>query len=223
MNGVLFDSIARIARHEAGARAIASVGTVVDLFAANGSQTDHAVTVELRDTGLVLPRVPIAVGALGFAAIPAIGDLVIVVFLEGDFNAPIVVGRLYHPDQNPPKHAEDEIVLRLPSGAAQPDLHLAIDGSKPSLELRLPGDTLIEIREEKVSLQVGPASAPLKVSIEGAGGGRVEIAAGAAKIIFKKDGDITLSTPGKLKLEGSEVEISSAGTVKVQGALVQVN
>src|SRR5206468_1941148 len=105
MSAVLFDSISRIARHEAQARAVAGIGKVTDVFTANGPQDgDYSVTVQMRDTGLILPKVPVAVGPMGFASIPDVGDLAVVVFMEGDYNAPVVVGRVYQPDIPPPEH-----------------------------------------------------------------------------------------------------------------------
>ena len=107
-------------------------------FAADAVPPDHAVTVELRDSGLVLPHVPVAVGALGFAAMPAVDDLVLVVFLDGDPNAPVVVGRLYTDDLAPPPEGKDgELTLGLPAGAAEPDLNLVVDGAEPSITLEL--------------------------------------------------------------------------------------
>jgi hypothetical protein len=217
----LFESIALIARHEVGARAVASAGRVVEVFPAEG-QHDHAVSVELRDSGLVLPRVPVAVGTLGYAAIPAVGDLVVVAFLEGDYNAPVVVGRLYHPDQNPPAHKDGELVLRLPSGQADPALNLEVSTQGNSLKLSLPGDVLVELVEGQVLIQVG-GSGGLQVAVQASGGGRVEVAAGSAKLTLKKDGDITLSGQGKLKLEASEIDISATAKVKVSGAQVEIN
>jgi uncharacterized protein involved in type VI secretion and phage assembly len=218
VSAVLYESIARIARHEAGARAIAAVGRVAEIFPADGAQPDHAVTVELRDSGLVLPRVPIAVGVLGFAAIPAVDDLVVVVFAEGDYHAPVVVGRLYHPDQGPPKHAEGEIVLRLPSGSSDPKLELEVVGAEPVARLKLPGEVLVEIAEERVTLEVGK----LHLTLDGSAG-RVEIAAGGSQITLKEDGDVAVSSSGKLTLEGTEVEISGSSRVKITGATVEVN
>lgn len=219
MSAALYESVARIARHEASARATAGVGKVVDLFDAGGPQRDHAVTVEMRDTGLVLPRVPIAVGEMGFAAIPAVGDLVLIVFLDGDCNAPVVVGRIYHPDQEPPKHSRDQIVLALPSGTDPPDLELIVKTAEPSVQLTLPGDVTIEIKDGLVAMVVGA----MHMRVEASGGGRAEVAAGGSKITLKQDGDVTVTSAGKLKLEGNEVEISGAAKVKVSGAQVEVN
>lgn len=221
MTSALYDSIARIARHEARAHATAGVGVVTDIYPADGAPPDYAATVEMRDSGLVLPRVPVATGVLGAVAIPAVGELVVVVFMDGDYNAPVIVGRLYHPDQDPPKHADGQIVLALPSGASDPKLRLDVEGDKPSIKLELPGSELtITIAEKKVEIKVGE----MAVSVLGSGGGRAEIAAGGSKITLKKDGDITISaSSGKLKLEANEIELSGSAKVKISGAQVEVN
>ena len=219
MSAALFESISRIARHEASARAIAAVGRVVEIHPAGGALPDHAATVELRDSGLLLPRVPIAVGVLGFAAIPAVDDLIVVLFLEGDYNAPVVVGRLYHPDQDPPTHGDGEIVLALPSGQAEPDLKLKVTGTPAAITLELPGEVKIEIAERAAKIAVGT----LHVDVSGAGGGRVEVAAGSATITLKQDGDVSISSPSKLKLEATEIELAGSAKVKVTGAQVEVN
>jgi uncharacterized protein involved in type VI secretion and phage assembly len=225
VSSALFDSVARIARHESRARLGAAAGKVVDVFPAGDGQADHAVSVELRDSQVVLPRVPVAVGLLGFAAIPARGELVLILFLDGDANAPVVAGRLYHPDQDPPEHAEGELVLALPSpspSGQDPKLELRIDGAKPSLRLALAGDVTLEVVEQTARLSVG-ANAEMLVTVDGRGGGRTEIAAGSAKITIKKDGDITISTSGNLKLEGADVEISGTSKVKISGPQVEIN
>jgi uncharacterized protein involved in type VI secretion and phage assembly len=221
MTSALYDSIARIARHEARAQATAGVGVVTDIYPADGATPDYAATVEMRDSGLVLPRVPVATGVLGAVAIPAVGELVVIVFMDGDYNAPVIVGRLYHPDQDPPKHADGQIVLALPSGASDPKLRLDVEGDKPSIKLELPDSELtITIAEKKVEIKVGE----MAVSVLGSGGGRAEIAAGGSKITLKKDGDITISaTSGKLKLEANEIELSGSAKVKISGAQVEVN
>lgn len=215
----LFESMSRIARHEASARPFASVGKVTSLFPNDGPTPDHAVSVQLRDSGLVLSRVPVAVGALGFAAIPAIDDLVVVVFLEGDYHAPVVVGRLYHPDQEAPQHQDGQLVLRLPSGTSTPNLECEITGDPASLTLTLPGDVVVELLKQKIRMAVGD----LALTLDGAGGGRATVVAGGSTITVKKDGEVSIKAAGKLTLEGTEVEITGQGKVKVTGATVEVN
>jgi phage baseplate assembly protein gpV len=219
MSAALYDSIARIARHAAAARAIASAGKVTEIFPADGEPPDHAVSVELRDSGLILPRVPVAVGALGFAAIPAVGELVIVVFLDGDTNAPVVVGRLYHPDLNPPRHADGQVVLALPPGSDDPKVKLQIVASEPSLLLTLPNDVAIECADQRTEVRVGE----LRVTLDGAGGGSAEVAAGSTKITLAKDGDITFTTGGTMKIDAAVVDIGGSTKVKIAGTEVEIN
>lgn len=215
MSSALYDGIARIARHEAQARSVAGVGRVTETF--TGAQSDHAVTVEMRDTGLVLPRVPVAVGVLGYAAIPAVDDLVLVIFADGDVNAGVVAGRLYHPDLPAPDHADGQLVLRLPP--TDPSVNLEITASTPTITLGVGEDVMITVNADEATVTV----AEMTITATTAGGGRAEVAAGGASLVLKKDGDITLSTSGKLTLEGSEVAISGSGKVKVTGGTVEIN
>ena len=220
MSAALYDSVARIARHESAARAVAGVGKVTDVFAPDGTPADLAVAVELRDAGLVLPRVPVAVGVMGFAAPPAVDDLVVVVFLDGDVNAPVVVGRLYHPGEDPPSAAASgKIALELPSRATDKTLRVIVDGGAPSFLLELPDDVAVEAGPQKVEVK----AAEMHVTVETSGGGRAELAAGGSTITLKKDGDITVTAGGNLKLEGQQVEISGSSKVKVSGAQVEIN
>jgi uncharacterized protein involved in type VI secretion and phage assembly len=221
MSAILYESVARIARHEVGARATAGIGRVADVFPApEGSATpDHAVTVEMRDSGLVLPRVPVAVGVMGAAAIPAVDDLVVVLFLHGDYHAPVIVGRIYSSDQAPPQHKAGEIVLRLPAASSQPKLNLEVLGDEPLARLALSDDVTLEVTDQKVLVQVGD----MQLSLQSAGGGRVELTAGGSTITMKKDGDIKISAAGKLTLEGTEVTVSGSAKVKISGPQVEVN
>ena len=219
MSSLLFDSISRIARHEVGARAVAAVGVVKDVHPGSGAPPDHAVTVELRDSGLALPRVPVAVGALGVHALPASGDLVTVLFLEGDYNAPVIVGSLYHSDLEPPPLGADRLGLYLPPGDTNPKLKLEVDGATPSIKLEIPQDVTIEVLDGKVEVKVGE----IKLTLTSAGGGRAELLAGGSKLVLKQDGDVTLSSAAGLKLEGAKIEIASQGPLKLTGATVEIN
>lgn len=223
MSASLFESVTRIARHESQARAAAAVGRVTETFGGGGAVADHAATVELRDSGVLLPRVPIAVGLLGFAALPAADDLVLVVFLGGDPNAPVIVGRLYTDALAPPSEATDgQATLSLPAGDADSALQLglALDGTTAALRLGT-GDEPVEIALDDSTVEVTVGALELRVTSEG--GGRLELKAGATEVILKKDGDLSLTTSGTLSLSGNEVEISGQSKVKISGAQVEIN
>jgi hypothetical protein len=214
----LFDSMSRIARHEAAARWIAAIGFVVDVFDGESAPPNHAVSVELRETGTLLPNVPIAVAALGQAATPRAGDLVVVLFADGDINAPVVIGTLYHADLAPPEHGDGDVVLALPAGAQQPSFRAVLRGADPKLTLTM-GDVEIVADDTRVHIRTGDAEA----SVEAAGSGRVELKVGDASIAVTGGGDIVVKTAGKLSLRADEVEIVGQSSVAISGAQVKVN
>jgi len=220
MSSALFDSISRIARHEAEARATAGVAVVVDTHLSSGAANDHAVSVKMRDTGIVFSKVPIAVGVLGLAAMPEPGDLVVVAFMEGDYQAPVVVGRLYRPDKNPPAHSEDDLVINFPAGDDNPATNLVMSRSaEASIQLKLGDELTLDLLPDTATITIGA----MKLEITGKSGGRAEIAAGGSTIVMKQDGDVKISSQTKLVIEGNEVEIKGQAKVTIKGAKVDIN
>lgn len=220
MRSALFDSISRIARHEAEARATTGAAVVVDTHLSSGAANDHAVSVKMRDTGIVFSKVPIAVGVLGLAAMPEPGDLVVVVFLEGDYHVPVIAGRLYRPDKNPPAHSENDLVISFPAGDDNPATNLVMSrGAEASIHLTLGDELTADLLPDTASITIGE----MKLEITGKGGGRAEIAAGGSTIVMKQDGDVKISSQSKLLLEGSEVEIKGQAKVVINGAEVDIN
>lgn len=228
MSAGFYEGVERIARHVVQSRATSAVGRVVATHgAAPGAMpADHAVDVELRESGLVLPDVPVAVGVLGFAALPAVGDLVLVVFADGDANAPIVAGRLYNPDQPPPEHGDGQLVFRTPAGQAQGDLNLVVEMNEPSIKLELPGGLVLSLTEGEAILQVGD----MKLTLSGSGSGEAKLEAGSAMIRLKNGQSIEMSATeiklkadAKIALESAQIEIKGSGLVDVSGGLVKLN
>lgn len=219
MTAALFDSVSRIARHEAAARPTAAIGVVSDVFDGAATPADHSVTVELREAGLLLPQVPVAVGALGFAATPEPGDLVVVVFADGDVHAPVVIGRLYHADLDPPEHEAGDIVLRLPAGESTPSFEAVVRGGDPKLTIQLGQDVTVEADDTKVHLKTGDAEATLEAS----GGGRAEIKVGKATFTITGRGDVELSTTGKITMKGTDIELTGQSSVTISAPQVKVN
>ena len=220
MTAALFDGIRRIAAHEAASRPVASLGVVQDVHAGTGAPPDHSVSLTLRDSGLVLTRVPVAVGALGQSTLPSPGDLVIVVFCEGDLHEPVVVGRLYPVDVDPPPYDETTLALELPPGSGSSAAFSLTVTDAPLLDLRYPdSDVEVKVADSLVSASVGD----FHVTVDGSGSGQVEIAGGGSTITLDGSGNVTISAQAKLTLSGADVEISASGQVKVSGSTVGLN
>jgi hypothetical protein len=219
MSNRLFEAVTRIARHEAQARPIAAFGVVTEVHHTLAGTPDFAVGLELRDRGQVLPRVPIAVGALGVTAAPAVGDLALVLFAEGDLHAPIVVGFLHHADLNPPKLEPRQIALTLPPGEAAPSAEARLDYSVPELTLKIGADTEVKIEDGAVNIRSGDA----KVAIDSGGAAEVRVEVGQASLSLAANGDVAVKSGANLTLEGMNVELKAQGSVKINGAIVELN
>lgn len=217
MSDLLYDAVARIARHESDSRSFASIGVVTDVHRSVMLGNDHAVSVQLRDSGVLVPRLPVAVGALGFVATPAVGDLVVVVFADGDPHAGVVVGRLYHRDLQPPDHDEGQLVLQLPPGGT-PDIDVLADPATPELTLHV-GDSTVEITGKQATITIGDA----ELVVDGNSPAAISITAGDATLTMGASGEVTVEASAKLTLKAAEVVIEGSGRVAISGGVVEVN
>lgn len=223
----VFDLVQQIARAEGRGRPFVSLGVVKSVHEKSGD-TDYACTVALRDVGLVLPKVPIATGVIGAVALPQEGDVVTVLFVEGDYHSPVVIGRLYHRDVAVPPHEPGEAVLSLPGGETADDKRLDLrvktpgDGTR-SLALTLDGSVKVELVVNDQSIRLQTQDALIEVKQTGGSDGQVRLEVGQAKATFKQNGDVSIETTGNLTLKGNKVEISGDTQVKIAGTTVQLN
>jgi uncharacterized protein involved in type VI secretion and phage assembly len=226
----LVSTMQQIARHEVGQQLAPALGVVQTLHETAGGKNDYSCTVELRDSGIVLPRVPLATQLIGLTALPREHDLVLVVFAGGDLHAPVIVGRLYNDKVAPPKHAAGELVAFLPGGETNEKKALVLkvatpDGGKRSLQLSLAGQSVnvkVVIDEESIAFQCEKVSLSLKQS--SSNDGVLELKAGDAKVTMKQSGgDVSVETKGKLVLKAKEIEIKADAKVKVSGQTIELN
>lgn len=114
----LVDIIRAIVRDELQTLRLGDLGVVTSTFAhAEGDEHNHECNVKLRESDLELRKVPISTPHIGMVSMPRVGDLVLLSYVGGDPNRPIVIGRLYSDRANPPVHEDDEFVLEAPYAA----------------------------------------------------------------------------------------------------------
>lgn len=220
-------TIRRIARHEAQQRWIAALAVVKAVHGANG-EASHACTVALRESGLVLPRVPIATGLIGSVALPRENDLVLVVFAEGDLHAPVVVGRLYSEEVAPPAHGPGEVVSVLPGDETDATKRIELrvntpgDGSR-QISLTLDGEPKVTLTIADGEILLAAGDARLRLAQSGGSDGAAEIKVGGNRVHVAQNGDVTLEAEGKLRLKAAQIEIVGDAAVKITGQSVDIN
>jgi uncharacterized protein involved in type VI secretion and phage assembly len=201
-------AIRAIIREELAARRMIELGVVTQVFSNADGSTDGRleVHVRLRGSAVELQRVPVAVGRRGLAVVPRVDDLVVIGFVGGDLNAPVVLGSVYDEQVAPPTGDPDEIVYAVPDDAA--------DG-KRRFELKLPNDRTITVEDAKLTITMG--STVVTVEADGA-------------ISLESGGDMTLKSSGALKLEasgdvtikGASVTAEASGAAKLKGATTTI-
>lgn len=219
MSNRFYEAVSRIARHEAEAREVAAFGVVTDVHHKLAGFGDHAVDLDLRDRGLVLPKVPVAVGALGITAAPNVGDLAVVMFTEGDLHGGVVVGFVHHPDLPAPDLDDEQVVVSLPPGSATPAAHAVLDYAAPSLVLKIGSNTEVSIEDGAVTIQSGGAS----IAIDAGGSEEVKIDTGGATVLMTAGGDVTVEAQNTLSLKATQIEMKANASVKINGALLELN
>ncbi len=207
MTTTLYETIRRIAADELAAHRGAALAVVQESHPhADASDTDnYACTVVLRDTGLVLRRVPVATARVGTVAVPEPGQLVLVAFVGGDLAAPVIVGCLYTDAHRPPVNAAGVHVTHLPPGAD--------DAEAVHLELRSAGERSIVLTlGDGLALTVADADPAVSLDV-----------GGKATLTIAKDGTVELTSQGAVTLKGAEVTVEAQGALTLKGATVDIN
>jgi len=202
----LIEILRAVIRDEMERRRAPELGIVTEVLARESESSDnnHQVKVRLRDSGVELQWVPVAVGRLGLSLLPQVGDLVLVVFVGGDLNSPVVVGSLYDAQVQPPVAKPAEVVYQ-PTDAQ--------DASLRRFHLELANGSTLTIDEDKLTVALGGTEVVINRD------GDVAIKS-AAKLSIQTQGDMSLEASGNmdLKAQGNVTVSGVSATVEGQGS-----
>lgn len=201
----LLDTVRQIVRQELHRHQGCTLATVTEQHPA-----EYACTVQLRDTEIVLKKVPVATSRIGLASIPAVGDLVLLQFIAGDINQPIVLGSLYNDEDTPPENSAGQWVGQLPLGGDAVQVIANSEGSA-SLKLTIGSVLTLTLQDDDpvVNIDVG-GNAALTIESDGS----VSISGGNA---------FTIEAGADLTLKGANITLEGSGEVAVKGAVINLN
>jgi uncharacterized protein involved in type VI secretion and phage assembly len=212
-------------------RQVSSHIGVVEAVKAHADPSDlvnYGCDVRLRGREIVLKDVPLLADHLGTVSPPAVGDVVLVQFVAGQPEAPVVVGRLFSDQLQPPPYDQGQIVTFLPPGAEESDrVEIQVQGGKNgsrSLTLKLPSDLTVTITDKKVEAKVGE----MTLLIDGEGktaalksGDKASVELADDKLTLKANGDITIDSSGNVKITAkSGLTLEATGDAQLKGANV---
>lgn len=219
----LIDTLRQIVRSELARIRAPELGLVLEVFPGDGSDGNHQADIRLRESGLTLRRVPVAVARPGLSLLPRIGDAVVVSFLGGDVAQPVVMGAIYTGDEQPPEAGPLEAVYQ-PSDAGESGVR--------RVHLETPSGGTITLDDEKLVVELGGTSVTIEQD------GDVEISA-AGSLTLSASGDVTIEAGGNLtgqanqnvELEAraafsakgtSEATLEAAAQTNVKGAIIGI-
>lgn len=215
MNAV--EVIKKIAEDEAKKLHLLELGVVTSIFphAGKSDKDNYECNVRLKNRDLELRKIPIATSHIGLVSVPNVGDLVILGFVGGNINAPVVLGRLYNDEDRPPVNDAGEIVYKSPD---------AKKNGVRRLSLELPNGITLAITDDELKAEVGSSVVTIKTD------GLVTIDSNAG-VTIKAKGDVELSG-SNIKIESQqalELKAGTTGTLKasatldISGAMVNIN
>ncbi|HEY5981728.1 MAG TPA: phage baseplate assembly protein V [Microlunatus sp.] len=206
---LLLPTLRAVTRDELAAVRPISLATVtaVDTNADGSGKRNVEVNAQLHGSDLELQRVPVATGRIGLSAAPRVGDTVVVAFVGGDLNGPVVIGSLYDDQRHPPQAEPDEIVYAVPDEAS----------SSRRIEITTAGGRTVTITDDAVTIVMGDTT--LEVTADGA----VTVVS-ATDISLEAQGDVSITAGKNLTLEASanvNVKASAQGTFEAQATTVK--
>jgi uncharacterized protein involved in type VI secretion and phage assembly len=210
----LIQTVRAIIREELTRWRQPELGIVTEVFARNSgsSPNNHQVNVRLRSSGVELQRAAVTVGRPGMSLLPRVGDLVVVGFLNGDLNTPVVLGSVYSDAVQPPEGEALEAVY-VPGDDT--------DSSVRRVYLELPSGTKLLVNDDAIQLESGGT----KVELQRDGDVSVEC---SGKITIKAGGDLAIEAGGNIEIKAGNnavvkgIAVTAEGTAeaKVKGATV---
>ncbi len=185
--------------------------------------------MKLKNTGLELQKVPVATQHIGLAHIPKVDEMVLVTFLNGDINAPILIGRMYTAEDRPPANDGEEIIY-IPPYSENADLR--------RFHIELPSGIILSVTDDILSVEAGKTT--LKINRDGdvelvseakinvTASGDMSFTADNIKMESKNDfaisagAEASLESKSPMSLKGSEVNMEADGAMSMKGADVKM-
>lgn len=233
--------IRKIAENEANKIHTVELGVVTSVFphSTPSDKDNYECNARLKNTELELQRVPIATQITGLVEPPRVGDLVLIAFVNGDINLPIVIGRLYNDEDRPPVNNLEEVVY-IPPYEKKTD--------RRRIYLEFPDGMILKITDEEVTVKAGETKLVIlkdgdvvieskaDVSVKAEGNTKInskgDLTISAANIDIKSEKKLNMESSGDMKINSdtnvelkssAQMSVEATADMKIKGATVRIN
>lgn len=183
---------------------------------------------------------PYATENAGLEFLPEVGDEIVVGFLGGDPDAPIMLGALHSSARpSPVEHDEQNSIKAIVTNS---QMKISFDDAKKILTVQTPGGHQIDMNDETKSVIVADGNdnklemsesgislnSPKDITIKASGSVSID---GSTGVNVKSSADVGLkganvSVEGQMAASvkgGASAELSAGGTTTVKGSMVTIN
>ena len=193
--------IKKIAEDEAKKLHILELGIVTSIFphANTSDQDNYECNVKLKNRDLELRKVPIMTQHIGLTNIPNIGDLVLLAFINGDINAPILIGRVYNDDDRPPVNNAGEIIFESP------------DPKKKGLRrlyMKFPNGIILAITDDELKVEAGKSI--ITINTDG-------------DITIESNAKLNITAKNDISISGQNITLQAQTNLDIKGGMVNIN
>ncbi|MFA6371603.1 MAG: phage baseplate assembly protein V [Methanothrix sp.] len=224
--------IKKVAESEVRKLHTLEMGIVTSTFphSSAGDKDNYECNVLLKNRDIELRRVPIATQQMGLVNLPNVGDLVLLSFLCGDINAPVVMGRLYNDEFRPPLNNSGEMIFESPDPKKE---------GVRRMHLKFPSGIVLTVMDDELRAEVGKSVVTIKtdgdITIESNASmnikakGDISLSAQNVKIESRQALEIKAGTTAKvdasatLDLKGGTTKVEASATLDLKGGIVNIN
>lgn len=145
--------------------------------------------------------------------VPEIGDEVLVSFLNGDIESPVIMGALWNDERTPPYNNTDENNIRAIKSRSGHELIFDDTEDALRLEIKSAGERKITLSDKNE-----------KISIDDGKGNSIVINTQENSISIESSMDVKVNASGNIELKsGANINIEAGGILTLAGAMIKIN
>lgn len=185
---------------------------------------------KLEETDWIYVMAPLGGKQCGQFFFPNVDDLVVLAYLGGDPQRPMVIGSFWNTEVKPPYTVDQGKVLnysiKTPSGT---ELLFYDEKGKEKVTLTMPSGTVLTVDDENQAVSIKDKSGDNSLSMDLKGGNielkaktKLVLSAGDTSVTLEASGNITNKAKSKIASQAANIEDKANAKVAIQGAQVDV-
>lgn len=165
----------------------------------------------------------------GSLFIPEVNDEVLVAFLMGRLDQPVVIGSLWSSIDKPPAGDDSNNIKKIKTKYGH-EITFNDKEGEAAVTVKTKKGYSIALSEKDGSIKAETADKQNSLELD-QNGNKVTVKSGAAKVELTSSGNVTISGSGSLTVKGTQVNIEASGAMSlksnglltIKGSIVQIN